>query len=233
MHAGHPAVRVPAGLSVASTQDRRAGDAPEHGAGPTEGTWCQARVRATRTCGLHRHAEARVAYHFDTIGPRITSATRTFQGLRRSPQGVHVASTYFMSQGSARTANGDGRPLIALAEDDAELRGLFATALEMVGYRVAQEDTGDRLVAAVRTLREAGEPLRLIITDVRMPVLGGVDAVRMLRAEGHAIPLIFMTAFGDAWTRTQAAALGAVLLDKPLGIGVLRRAVATALAKPS
>jgi DNA-binding response OmpR family regulator len=96
---------------------------------------------------------------------------------------------------------------------------------------VLQEDTGERLVATVRTLREAGERLELIITDVRMPALGGVDAARMLRAEGDATPLIFMTAFSDAWTQTQAAELGALLLDKPLSIGVLRRAVATVLAK--
>jgi DNA-binding response OmpR family regulator len=135
-----------------------------------------------------------------------------------------------MSHAPAGAGNGDGRPLIALAEDNAELRGLLATALEMVGYRVVQEATGDRLVSAMRTLREAGEPPRLIITDVRMPVVGGVEAARLLRAEGDATPLIFMTAFGDAWTRTQAAALGALLLDKPLSIGVLRRAVATVLA---
>lgn len=123
------------------------------------------------------------------------------------------------------------RPLIALADDNPELRSLLASALEMVGYRVVQEATGERLVATVRRLRDAGEPLRLIITDVRMPTLDGLDAARLLRARGHDTPLIFMTAFGDAWTRTQAADLGALLLDKPVSIGVLRIAVANALGE--
>lgn len=120
----------------------------------------------------------------------------------------------------------DKRPIIALAEDDPQLRTLLASALEMVGYRVLELETGEHLVAAVRELVEAGEPLKLIITDVRMPTLGGLDAARLLRDAGNATPLIFMTAFGDAWTRSRAAELGAVLLDKPLSLGVLRRAVA-------
>ncbi|HEU4733461.1 MAG TPA: response regulator [Kofleriaceae bacterium] len=115
--------------------------------------------------------------------------------------------------------------MIALAEDSAELRALLALALEAVGYRVVQVETGERLVAIVRELVEHDEPLRLIITDVRMPALGGVEAARVLRESGHSIPLIFMTAYGDAWTRSQAAEVGALLLDKPLSIGVLRRAV--------
>ncbi|MCX5745395.1 MAG: response regulator [Proteobacteria bacterium] len=122
------------------------------------------------------------------------------------------------------------QPLIALAEDDPALRALLATALETVGYRVVTVATGELLVATVRTLLAAGDPLRLIITDVRMPTLGGLEAARILRETGHATPLLFMTAYGDAWTRSQAADLGALLLDKPLSLTVLRHAVTLALA---
>ena len=82
----------------------------------------------------------------------------------------------------------------------------------------------------VRRLLDAGESLRLIITDVRMPTLGGLDAARLLREAGDSTPIIFMTAFGDAWTRSQAQELGAILLDKPLSLGVLRQAVTMAIA---
>jgi two-component system cell cycle sensor histidine kinase/response regulator CckA len=127
----------------------------------------------------------------------------------------------------------DARPLIVLAEDNGELRALLAAALELVGYRVLQAETGERLVAIVEALLQGGDapPLRLIVTDVRMPALGGLEAARALRAAGATTPLIFMTAFGDAWTRARAAELGAVLLDKPLSIGTLRQAVEDALAR--
>lgn len=121
------------------------------------------------------------------------------------------------------------RPLIALAEDDPALRALLASALERVGYRVAQVETGEQLVAEVQRLLEEGEPLRLIVTDVRMPTLSGLEAARLLRKAGRATPLIFVTAYGDAWTRTQAAQVGAVLLEKPLSLAVLREAVKRAI----
>jgi DNA-binding response OmpR family regulator len=120
-------------------------------------------------------------------------------------------------------------PLIALADDSAELRGLLAAALEIVGYRVVQAATGEDLLGTVRRLVADGVAVDLIITDVRMPTLGGLDAARRLREAGDATPLIFLTAFGDAWTRSQATELGAILLDKPLSITVLRHAVRLAL----
>jgi len=128
-----------------------------------------------------------------------------------------------------RPSSDSVKPLIALAEDNTELRGLLAGALERVGYRVVQAPTGERLVATVRDLLARGEALRLIITDVRMPTLGGLDAARLLRREGHAAPLLFITAYSDSWTRAQATELGASLLDKPLSIAVFRNAVAHAL----
>jgi CheY-like chemotaxis protein len=122
-------------------------------------------------------------------------------------------------------------PLIALAEDNPDLRALFASALERSGYRVIQAATGVALVAAVAALTQSGAAPQLIITDVRMPALGGVEAARALREAGSRTPLIFMTAYGDAWSRSEAAALGAQLLDKPLSITELRRAVHDTLAQ--
>lgn len=120
-------------------------------------------------------------------------------------------------------------PLVVIAEDNAELRGLLAVALERDGYRVAQAATGEGLVALVEELVRAGEALRLVVTDVRMPIVGGLDAARALHHAGHRVPLIFMTAYSDSWTRARAAELGAVLLDKPLTLETLRRAVRRAV----
>jgi CheY-like chemotaxis protein len=121
-------------------------------------------------------------------------------------------------------------PLIVLAEDSPDLRALLALALESIGYRVVPAETGAQLVATVRGLVVDGAPLRLIITDVHMPALGGIEAARALRAAGNATPLLLMTAFSDAWTRAQARALHAHLIDKPFSLGALRDAIAMTLA---
>ena len=123
-----------------------------------------------------------------------------------------------------------GLPLVVLAEDNVHLRTLLGLALELVGYPVSLAEPGAHLVAVVEAIAARGETVGLIITDVRMPVIGGFDAVRVLRESGHAAPLIFMTAYRDAWTRSKAIELGALLLDKPVSIAVLRSAVRVVLA---
>lgn len=129
------------------------------------------------------------------------------------------------------TPRGDTRPLIVLAEDNDELRTLLAAALERVGYRIVQVDTGVHLLEVVAQLQGGGETIRLIISDVRMPALGGLEAAQSIRRTGASTPLILMTAYGDAWTRARAAQLGAVLLDKPLALGALRLAVKAAVGE--
>jgi CheY-like chemotaxis protein len=125
----------------------------------------------------------------------------------------------------------DPRPLIVLAEDSADLRTLLSAALELIGYRVVQVETGAKLIEAVRELRAQQARLRLIVTDVRMPTVGGLEAARAIRDSGETAPLIFMTAYGDAWTRAKAAELGAVLLDKPLSLGLFRETVAKVMGE--
>jgi DNA-binding response OmpR family regulator len=123
--------------------------------------------------------------------------------------------------------------LIVLAEDDPALRDLIASALEMDGHRVVQVGTGSGLVSAVREIllggREGGT-VDLLISDVRMPELSGLDALQLLRDEEVQIPIILITAFSDLWTRTEAARHGARLLDKPLELRVLRQMVRNSLA---
>ena len=118
--------------------------------------------------------------------------------------------------------------MIVLAEDDAALRGLIAEALAMDGHRVVQVATGNALLDTVKGIlagsAQEGQ-LDLLISDVRMPELSGVEALELLRAAQVRIPIILITGFSDLWTRAKAARFGARLLDKPLELRVLRKAV--------
>lgn len=114
---------------------------------------------------------------------------------------------------------------ILLAEDDPDLRVLLALALEADGFEVVQVDDGARLVHQIGSafLKADGpSTFDLIISDVRMPKLGGLDVLRALTRLEVFTPLILITAFGDESLHTEATRLGAVaVLDKPFDIDEL------------
>lgn len=117
---------------------------------------------------------------------------------------------------------------IILAEDDREMRVLVAEALRRDGYRVLEVPDGARLVERIssRLLSEfPRDPVDLVISDVRMPGCTGLEFLSALRDADRETPVILMTAFGDAVTRAEAEALGALLFDKPFDIDDLRTAV--------
>jgi DNA-binding response OmpR family regulator len=123
--------------------------------------------------------------------------------------------------------------VIVLAEDDPALRQLIAGALELDGHRVIQVATGNALLAAIQNIvvhGAEGGNLALLISDVRMPELSGLDALKSLRDAKLQVPIILITAFSDLWTQAEAARYGARLLDKPLELRVLRKAVRDSLA---
>src|SRR3954451_6333279 len=80
---------------------------------------------------------------------------------------------------------------ILVADDDPVLRTLIAAVLEAQGFEVLTVSSGDALVRAAReTLPD------LLLVDVMMPVMGGLEAVRQLRNDtrtGH-LPMLLITA---------------------------------------
>ncbi|APR74865.1 two component, sigma54 specific, transcriptional regulator, Fis family protein [Minicystis rosea] len=116
---------------------------------------------------------------------------------------------------------------ILLAEDDAEMRALVGMQLREDGYDLVEAQNGVELIRAIHRFESAMRPIHLIITDVRMPGFSGLEVLEYLRYAGLAVPVIVMTAFGDARTHADAASLDAALvLDKPFDVDELRAAVA-------
>lgn len=123
---------------------------------------------------------------------------------------------------------------IVLAEDDAEVRRLLASALEKDGHEIVLLRDGAALVAALsvpQILEPGFRTPDLVITDHRMPLLTGLDALSMLRRGGWTIPVLLITAFGDPLTHQDARRLGAAaVLDKPFDLLEFRVVVATLLS---
>jgi len=122
----------------------------------------------------------------------------------------------------------DARAVLVI-EDDDEMRRLLTSVLARDGYPVRPFRDGMEALDYLDTLRIGrhwnDENLGLIVSDVRMPGCSGLDLVDCLRTLDCAVPVILITAFGDAETHAQARDLGAALLDKPFDMNELRRVV--------
>jgi DNA-binding response OmpR family regulator len=126
------------------------------------------------------------------------------------------------------------QPLVLLAEDDAAFRRLIASVLEEDGYEVVEAEDGVALLACIEsvlTVRRERPGGFLVVADVRMPGLGGLDVLAILRCAKRTTPVILITAFGDEPTHAEGRELGAVaVFDKPFDVDRLRAAVREMLA---
>lgn len=120
-------------------------------------------------------------------------------------------------------------PTILLAEDDGELRSILANMLRRRGYRVLEAVTGAHLLWLIQSCFYSGQGVRvpeLILSDVRMPGLSGLEVLRWVRGSDRLTPVILLTAFGDPALHRRAQELGAAcVLDKPFDLALLRSRV--------
>jgi len=113
---------------------------------------------------------------------------------------------------------------ILVAEDDPELRALLVESLLAEGYEVMPCPDGLELMETLSAGLADDQMLQLdlIVSDIRMPWVTGLDVLRGMRDFVGYPPVILMTAFGDNNTHREAASLGAaVVLDKPFEIDFL------------
>jgi CheY-like chemotaxis protein len=116
---------------------------------------------------------------------------------------------------------------ILVAEDDPDLLDHVAHVLEQLGADVTRAATGGELVQHL----SSDDPFDLIVTDISMPWMSGLQAMHSTRYAGLETPVIVMTALRDASIPAQVRALGkhALLLHKPFTMLDLQRAVARLL----
>ena len=117
---------------------------------------------------------------------------------------------------------------ILIAEDDVAMRRLMAAALRAAGHRVVEASDGVDVVQRIESTiwADRHDLYDVIVSDMTMPGLSGLDMLAMLRCSDVRTPFILVTAFGDAIVRAEAKALGAAeVLAKPLELGTLQAAV--------
>jgi two-component system phosphate regulon response regulator PhoB len=118
---------------------------------------------------------------------------------------------------------------ILLVEDDPDIRHLVSYKLSRGGFRVIEADDG------LTALREAHrDPPDLVILDVRMPRMSGLDVCRELRASPRTarVPIIMLTARARPQDLEQAYAAGATdYVVKPFSPRALLERVENTLAR--
>ena len=123
---------------------------------------------------------------------------------------------------------------ILVADDDTDMRELITTTLAQDGYEVVQAKDGADLLTklAIDSVLHKADPFQLVLSDIRMPLMSGLDVAKRLSDAKSPTPLVLMTAFGDAKLRDTVAQLGFRLLEKPFDIDDLLTVVRSMSRSP-
>jgi len=101
---------------------------------------------------------------------------------------------------------------VLIVDDDPASRRLVEVRLRPLGCDVATAGNGEQGLAAIRK-----DPPNLVILDLQMPKMGGIEVLRALRKEGIGVPAIVITAHGSIETAVEAMKEGAYdFITKPL-----------------
>jgi len=120
---------------------------------------------------------------------------------------------------------------ILLVDNDADIVSVVSLVLERAGAEVLTASRGEVGLARVREAQAAGRGLDLVVLDLRMPGMSGMEVLDALHALDHAPPVVVLSGYFDDGDRArlEASPLLAGILKKPFDLNTLvetaRRAV--------
>ena len=115
--------------------------------------------------------------------------------------------------------------LILVVDDEPDVEALFRQQFrrELRAGRFAMEFAQSAPMALQRITNAGDEPLILILSDINMPGMSGLELLPKAKAIRPDVPIIMITAYRDAETKRRALENGAeALLTKPIDFGTLR-----------
>lgn len=119
------------------------------------------------------------------------------------------------------------KPVVHLADDDDDLRHALAQGLELESLPVVVHQTSDSLLSRV-----SHKDYAVIVSDIRMPSLSGLDLLKAALAIDSTIPVILITGHGDVQMAVDAMRAGAYdFIEKPFQVSRLYNVIERALEK--
>ncbi|MBA3522814.1 MAG: response regulator [Gemmatimonadales bacterium] len=119
--------------------------------------------------------------------------------------------------------NTRGKPIVLVVDDERTVRQLMVRTLAESGCRVLEAADGQQALAILDAVQE---PVSLVITDLRMPVMGGRELAARLAGRTPPPPVLFVSGYTDA---AHLRELPGPLLVKPFVPDVLAARVAALL----
>ena len=117
--------------------------------------------------------------------------------------------------------------LILVVDDEPDVELLFRQRAGRFSMEFAQS-----AVAALQRITDIGGALILILSDINMPGMSGLELLPKVRAARPDVPVIMITAYGDAETKRKALEWGArSLLTKPIDFAALRDEIESRLGQ--
>jgi len=110
---------------------------------------------------------------------------------------------------------------ILVVDDEEGALDLFHTILTDEGYDVSLANGGEEALNLFKSI-----PFNLVITDIKMPVMDGLQLLQEIRKMGSKTDVIMVTAYGEVESYLKAMSLGAAeYINKPIRIKELKRIV--------
>lgn len=126
--------------------------------------------------------------------------------------------------------------LVLVVDDEPDVEELFRQQFrrDLRAQRFVMDFAGSAADALSRITSTIGQSLILILSDINMPGMTGLEMLPKVKAIRPEVPVIMITAYGDADTRRKALEGGASgLLTKPIDFNVLREEIDARLAATS
>jgi signal transduction histidine kinase/CheY-like chemotaxis protein len=119
-----------------------------------------------------------------------------------------------------------GSGTVLIAEDERTIRRLSATVLGQAGYHTLEAADGQQ---ALDLFTVHAHKIVMVVTDVVMPRMGGIELARRLRQSRAELPILFMTGYVEQGEALHESAAGAPVLLKPFSPEALLREVSSAI----
>jgi CheY-like chemotaxis protein len=126
--------------------------------------------------------------------------------------------------------------LILVVDDESDVEQLFRQQFrrDLRGGRFSMEFAQSASIALQRITDAGDQSLILILSDINMPGMSGLELLPKAKAMRPDVPVIMITAYGDAETKRKALENGAeALLTKPIDFGTLRSEIDSRVERAS